>query len=582
VEGQTPEGTLGNDGPRLLVIGIDSSTFRIIKPLVDAGDLPTFRDLLERGSHGVLLSTLPSVTPPGWVTSYTGVNPGKHNIYDFKDHTTYLDGELPYEMASVTSRHLRADPFWRILNGNDLRTGLVNLPLTYPVEEVMGYLLAGFPCGDDDEGLFHPLDLKREVQEAVDDYVTYLKPEDMDQGRPAKYLELVNRAVQDQATAALHLMVTRPTDLVMFVFTEVDRIQHYFWNCWDEDHPTHSAEKARFRHAFRDHYRLIDRNIRAMMEAAGSDVPVMVYSDHGSNTLTRHIFLNTFFAKERIIVMRGGGSEDGPSDGKGGSGEGKGPRLGEAILDRRRIERLFKRLHIEGLIHKIPKSLRRMLPTVSFETVDWGRSKAYFSSQGGQSVTINVRGREPEGWVEPGEHYEAVVEEVISVLKKLRDPQTGASPFRAIYRRSQLYEGPYVDNGPDIVLHLAEGYIPFRDIKEEVFYDVGPKWSDRSSEHEREGILLMAGPDVRSGHKLGDKDLVDIAPTILHLCGLPVPRYMDGKVIEEAFSEQWLRDHPVRLEGSETFEGREGEGSGMTPQEEEQLKDRLRSLGYMG
>jgi predicted AlkP superfamily phosphohydrolase/phosphomutase len=559
---------------RLLLIGIDSSTLRILKPLMDAGDLPTLKEIVDTGSHGILLSTIPSVTPPGWVTSYTGVNPGKHNVFDFKDHTKYIDGELPYEFASTNSRSIRADPIWRILNRHGLSTGFMNLPLAYPVDEVNGYLVAGFPCGTDDVGIFHPIEIADEIRDHVPNYRTYVRPTDMERNRPERYLNLVNGVTQDRASAALYLQRTRPTDVVMFIFTEVDRIQHYFWNCWDESHPRHSDDKARFRHAFRDHYQVIDRNIKAMMETAGPDVPIIVYSDHGSNTLTRHVYLNTYLAQEGIIVMQGTGTE-----GKEG---GDGPRMEVRLFDRRRFERLFKRLRLEKLIHIIPKSIRRLLPTVSFETVDWGRSKAYFSSQGGQSVTVNLKGREPEGWVEPGGHYKAIIDEVIDALHNLRDPSTGTSPFEAIYRRDELYEGPFVENGPDIVFKLATGYIPFRDIRENVFYDVGPGWNDRSSEHEQEGILIMRGPGIKKGYGLGVNNLVDIAPTILHICGLPVPKYMDGNVIEDVFEESWLHDHPIQQSGNRAFEVRESAEPSMTPQEEEQLKDRLRSLGYMG
>ena len=135
-----------------------------MRPLAEAGQLPVFQTFFDDGAHGTLLSTIPSVTPPGWVTSFTGVDPGKHNVFDFKDHMTYLEGEMKYELASTTSRSVRAEPFWTILNRAGDTVGMVNIPMAYPLEAMDGYAIAGFPCPTEGEGLFHPSDLEDEIR----------------------------------------------------------------------------------------------------------------------------------------------------------------------------------------------------------------------------------------------------------------------------------------------------------------------------------------------------------------------------------------------------------------------------------
>jgi predicted AlkP superfamily phosphohydrolase/phosphomutase len=285
------------------------------------------------------------------------------------------------------------------------------------------------------------------------------------------------------------------------------------------------------------------------------------------------MYLNTYLVENGIIVMKGA---------KEGRGRPSGQRVREGILDRRRVERLLQRLRLGWLIPRIPKRIRKILPTYSFETVDWSRTKAYFSSQSAQSVTVNLRGREPEGWVEPGDEYEAVVDEVVRLLDRLRDPDTRESPLAAVHRREDLFDGPYTENGPDIVLVPAEGYMGFKDFKDDIFEDVGRGWHDRSSEHERQGILIMRGPGIGRETELPETHLADIAPTVLHLCGVAVPRYMEGRVIEEAFEEDWLSEHPVRLAGPDSIEEMEVEGTRMSVEDEEVLKERLRGLGYLG
>ncbi len=552
---------------------MDSVTFRALRPLVEAGDLPTFQSIFEGGAHGVLLSTIPSVTPPGWVTSYTGVDPGKHNVFDFKDHTTYLEGDLKYELASATSVSVRAPPFWSILNQAGLTVGMVNIPMAYPVSEVDGYWIAGFPSPTEGDGLMYPEDLADQVRTAVPDYTFYGGAKDLEEGRPDRYLEITNKVSQDRAKAFLHLMDKHPTDVAMMVFTEVDRIQHYFWASWDPDHPLHTAERARFSHAFRDHYRVLDDCLKEMLERVGPDVPVVIYSDHGGQPSSRNIHLNSYLVEKGIIVIQGKG---------GGKRTGNQPRVRAKLLDRRRIATRLERWGLEGLIHKIPKGIRTALPTISFETVDWSRTKAYYSSAGAQSVSINQRGRQPEGSVEPGNDYEAAMTEVMAILEAMVDPRTGESPFLSINRREDLYDGPFVENAPDIVIVPKEGYAMPKGFEDEVFVDIIDDWHAHNAEHAREGVLMLMGPGVTSGHLMADHDLQDIAPTLLHLCGQPVPKYMDGSVVEDAFEDRWLADHPVKYVGEETFSPTSPSTSKMSPEEEQLLKERLRGLGYMG
>jgi predicted AlkP superfamily phosphohydrolase/phosphomutase len=242
----------------------------------------------------------------------------------------------------------------------------------------------------------------------------------------------------------------------------------------------------------------------------------------------------------------------------------------------------LERFHLGGVAKVVPRSIKRRLPTWTLETVDWSRTKAYFSSRGAQAVTVNLRGREPEGCVEPGEEYEAVVQEVIDVLGELVDPATGESPFAGIHRRDELYRGPLTESGPDIVLRPGRGTMAIEYFKEHTFEDVGTGWEERSSEHEREGIVILWGPGVKEGFQLADSSIEDVAPTVLHLSGAGVPLYMDGKVIEEALDDGWLQGHPIEMVGPGELVPIPTEGPTMSKEEEDLLKERLRGLGYMG
>jgi len=97
--------------------------------------------------------------------------------------------------------------------------------------------------------------------------------------------------------------------------------------------------------------------------------------------------------------------------------------------------------------------------------------------------------------------------------------------------------------------------------------------------HREHGILLMAGDVFRSGVELEEAHVVDIAPTILYLLGLPVSTYMDGKVLTQAINEEYLRKHPIQWT-DERYQRGKGEAS-YSSEDETDIMERLKGLGYV-
>ena len=114
---------------KILVIGLDGATWDILNPLMERGDLPGFRKWVRGGSSGILRSTVPALTPPGWTSAFTGVNPGKHNIYDFFS----FDREKKQQRLA-TSLDRRYPAFWEIASREGAKVGLFNVPCAYPAD----------------------------------------------------------------------------------------------------------------------------------------------------------------------------------------------------------------------------------------------------------------------------------------------------------------------------------------------------------------------------------------------------------------------------------------------------------------
>ena len=130
--------------------------------------MPTLRSLVERGTSGILRSTIPPVTFPAWSSFMTGANPGKHGVFDF---TRRLPGS--YQIGFVSSRQRRLPTIWRLLSDAGRRVAVLGVPTTYPPEPLNGIMVGGFdsPVATGIDGSFvYPRSFYDEMRAAVGTY----------------------------------------------------------------------------------------------------------------------------------------------------------------------------------------------------------------------------------------------------------------------------------------------------------------------------------------------------------------------------------------------------------------------------
>jgi len=210
---------------------------------------------------------------------------------------------------------------------------------------------------------------------------------------------------------------------------------------------------------------------------------------------------------------------------------------------------------------------------LSFDSVDWSRTVAYSMGHVGQ-IHLNVIGREPHGIVSRDD-YLGQRERVIAVLKTLRDPQ-GRPLVSQIIPAEETYHGPYAQDGPDLHLILDD----YNVIACPLFATEGRVFSKQirgdSGCHRREGIFIAYGPQIRQGEMVETPDIMDLAPTIMHLLGEPVPPVMDGRVLQHIFHTP----QPVIFAEDDTLHSN-AHGRDLDSEETAQVEERLRSLGYL-
>jgi predicted AlkP superfamily phosphohydrolase/phosphomutase len=546
---------------RVLVIGIDGATFDLIRPWTEKGDLPNLARLMSEGAHGPLTSTLPPVTSPAWPTFATGKNPGKHGVFDF---IRPLGGQ--FELVNASS--LRAPTLWEILSRAGRKVGIMNVPVTYPPKPVNGFVIGGMLSPV--TGAFtYPSDFLDQYADALGPYriapsVQY--KEGNEEAFAADLLDLVDR----RGEYALRLMEDHAShDFLMFHFQATDVLQHALWKLIDPSHPRYDAEAAaRFAAPFKRVYQSIDDTIGRMLESVvepDDDTTLIVMSDHGFGPLHHSVNLNLFLLDQGLLQL------------KRGAWTRLKTGLFRAGLTPASIWHLIERAGLQNYVWQVSKSMRNKVVSrfLSFDDVDWSRTLAYSIGHVGQ-IYVNLKGREPEGIVEPGAEYRAVRQQVVDALQELRHPRTGEPMVDEVIPGDRVVHGPYAERSADLHLVL-DGYraIAFplfaadrRIVTRQIRGDSGC--------HRRHGILIAWGAGIRPGETAIDAHIMDLTPTILHLMGLRVPNDMDGQVLTSLLALDRLVEY-----GQVVTTGADAEEV-LSAEEVSEVERRLRSLGYLG
>ena len=542
---------------RVLLIGLDAATFDVVAPLATQGKLPILSKLMAEGTQAKLRSVIPPLTPAAWTAQVTGKNPGKHGIYDFLKRR-----KTGYGTDLVTAQDRRADAIWNILSRAGRRVGVINVPMTYPPEPVNGFMISGLGTPESRRDFTYPAGLLDEIEKNVERYRiwhrSFPRPDAADE-----FLSDMFDIVDCQSRAARYLMSKEKWDFFMIVYQIADWAQHYYWKYCDESHP--AFDKSSTAHTVIERtYRKLDSLVGELLEAAGKETAVIVMSDHGMGPCVKNVYVNNWLAVNNYLKYK------------------KGIRyaLHSLGFTSELVVKIMVSLGLGDIIVNARESKKALLKFfLTTDDIDWSRTVAYSYGNDGK-IVLNLKGREPQGIIEQGSQFENTRDEIIKKLKAFVDPESGASVCDAVFKSEDVFNGPYAPGpnsleGADIIPLMSRYHQDFHWVSKSV---LGPAPDNISANHRLHGIFIMRGQGVKHEACIPEVSILDTAPTILYLMGVPIPKDMDGNLIAGAFEDEHLKSvNPVYTEA----QAQQTRGASLTPEDEEEITNRLRALGYV-
>jgi len=531
---------------RVLVIGLDGATFDVLNPIMEQGLMPHLKYLVSTGASGILNSTKPPITPAAWTTFMTGIGPGRHGVIDFERYDPSTN-----ELKFNNRLEIKEKTIWQILSEKKFLVGSIHLPMTYPPQQVNGFMVSGFETPSIDVEFTYPSELKKLILREIPDYSYSTNWKRGVLGGRSYFtenLDYIKRNFRQSVKLARLCTQQYGWDVMMVLFKLTDNIQH---KCWKFIDPKNAHKFHTQRRMVYSCFQVLDECLGQLVDLAHEqDATVLIMSDHGHGSLDGRAQPNWLLKHWGYLNL-----------------------IGPISQAQTRIANTWYRLTKK-------KGGRFAQPEMGIErdlAIDWSATKACVMHAGMYGfLYINLKGRQPDGIVDPSE-YEALRDELIRKFLAAKDEKFHQPVYQEVLKPEQLYSCRREDhpNMPDLMLIPRTGLAVIRKIRGRK----AVKWAldgHLGGTHRVEGIFVAHGPGVRPGLKI-NANIADITPTLLAMLNLPVPADMEGRAMVDVF------DPPINVEFEppKVYQPTETPAEVYSEKEKQLLTDRLQQLGYL-
>jgi len=436
-------------------------------------ELPTINKLMNEGIYAKLNSTIPPLSGTAWTTITTGKSPADTGIFEY----TYRKNYSYDDVHIITSKNVKEKTIWEIVSENGGKSIVTYLVLTWPIKPFNGCMITGplTPMGKDTEYIY-PQELKEELKNAFGE----IPPLDIENFRTITKEEVetgIFKLTEKHFDVQEYLMKNKEWDLFFGIISGSDRMNHAFWRYMDPLHRKY--EPGKFKDSLKNYYKLVDRRLGKLLELLDKDTKIIVLSDHGITRMHSRVNLTDWLIKEGYMVLK------------------------EPIKEKTEF---------------------------NFSLVDWEKTKAFAIGAYEAQIFINLKGREPNGIVEEKD-YDSLIEELIKKMEKITGDR-GEKLDTKFFRKKDYFNGKCYDIAPDSIIYFDNLQYGCNStlIGNETLWSLQTAKGSDDAGHSRQGIFIMKSDNAKDKN-IGEINALDVAPTILSLLGLDIPKDMNGRVI---------------------------------------------------
>jgi predicted AlkP superfamily phosphohydrolase/phosphomutase len=540
---------------KIFVLGLDGATFDVLKPLIDAGHLPNLAGLIEEGASGVLNSVFPPVTRPAWFCLATGLTPDSTSLFD---HTAVLGPG--YRLSQASHISYRGRSVWDALSRAGKKVHILAYPWLYPAYPINGVMLSGMGGVWEGKSVY-PESFRSEARSILgEDPMLVVPYHDRKYEDAGLFLRDMRRSLSQKVRLAESLITGRDWDLIWLVFSESDWLQHRLWHAFQPQAGQAGKGSEALSPLFDTGWREIDEAVGRLLGLLDGDTDVLVVSDHGFGP-NSHVFKINAWLRERGYLREKSTIQT--------SGALAGARIYRWL---RGLGAKLRLARFDSLYQKGKTLAKNIGRDDVAGLIDLEKSQVFDPGHTNPTAILyinqNIERRSPA--------FSSLMSDLERELGRLQET-TGLE----VTWRKPAEGGRWLGDKvlvPDFVVMMEDGGCVFdkTDLKGPLLLEQ-PYSSRHTGSHRTGGLFIFRSREKVSG-RVGDLSVADIVPTLLYAYQMPVPKRLPGRVVQEFFSEEWIKGHPLRWVDEQ--ESKIPRADGLSEEEEKALKDQLKGLGY--